>query len=105
MVESDSLRLTIFALIDMSFQYSAKFVSILSVEQKRVPEYKTMFSELRHHPRFSVRLDVTDPVPKFINREWRGYADQHREAMTRYTTYVVITSEIFKAVLILLILK
>ncbi|GFO15944.1 cilia- and flagella-associated protein 91 [Plakobranchus ocellatus] len=54
---------------------------------KRVPEYKTMFSELRHHPRFSVRLDVTDPVPKFIGREWRGYADQHREAVSRYTTF------------------
>lgn len=54
--------------------------------QKRVPLYNTMFSELRHHPRFQMRLDVTDPVPKFISRQWRGYADQAREAMMRYTT-------------------
>ncbi|XP_012944765.1 cilia- and flagella-associated protein 91 [Aplysia californica] len=54
---------------------------------KRVPEYKTMFSELRHFPRFGVRLDVTDPVPKSMNREWRGYGEQHRENMIRYTTF------------------
>ncbi|XP_056010247.1 cilia- and flagella-associated protein 91-like isoform X1 [Ostrea edulis] len=54
---------------------------------KRVPLYNTMFSELRHHPRFQMRLDVTDPVPKFISRQWRGYADQAREAMMRYTTF------------------
>ncbi|XP_071094992.1 cilia- and flagella-associated protein 91-like [Haliotis cracherodii] len=54
---------------------------------KRVPNYTTMFSELRHHPRFGMRLDVTDPVPKFISRQWRGYADQQREALIRYTTF------------------
>lgn len=54
---------------------------------KRVPIYKTMFSELRHHPRFQMRLDVTDPVPKFISRQWRGYADQRREEIIRYTTF------------------
>ncbi|KAL3885253.1 hypothetical protein ACJMK2_025341 [Sinanodonta woodiana] len=54
---------------------------------KRVPIYNTMFSELRHHPRFQMRLDVTDPVPKFITRQWRGYADQNREALIRYTTF------------------
>lgn len=54
---------------------------------KRVPLYNTMFSELRHHPRFQMRLDVTDPVPKFISRQWRGYADQARDAMIRYTTF------------------
>jgi len=54
---------------------------------KRVPVYQTMFSELSHHPRFAVRLDTTDPVPKSINREWRGYGDQHRESMIRYTTF------------------
>ncbi|XP_050416159.1 cilia- and flagella-associated protein 91 [Patella vulgata] len=54
---------------------------------KRVPNYKTMFSELRHHPRFQMRLEVTDPVPKFISRHWRGYADQQRESMLRYKTF------------------
>ncbi|KAK7491063.1 hypothetical protein BaRGS_00017759 [Batillaria attramentaria] len=54
---------------------------------KRVPIYPTMFSELRHHPRFEIKLDTTDPVPRFVQRAWRGYADQHREAMVRYTTF------------------
>ncbi|XP_013081110.2 cilia- and flagella-associated protein 91-like isoform X2 [Biomphalaria glabrata] len=54
---------------------------------KRVPVYKTMFSELRHHPRFQIHLDVSDPVPKFIGREWRGQHEQHREALIRYATF------------------
>ncbi|KAH9509265.1 Cilia- and flagella-associated protein 91 [Bulinus truncatus] len=54
---------------------------------KRVPVYKTMFSELRHHPRFQIRLDVSDPVPKFISREWRGQQEQHRQALIRYATF------------------
>ncbi|XP_076457468.1 cilia- and flagella-associated protein 91-like [Babylonia areolata] len=58
-----------------------------SVRVKKEPVYQTMFSELRHHPRFRVRLDTTDPVPRFINRQWRGYADQQREALIRYTTF------------------
>ena len=55
--------------------------------QKRVPEYKQMFSALPHFPRFQLRLEATDPVPKFIDRQWRGYADQNREALIRYKTY------------------
>ncbi|EDO40940.1 predicted protein [Nematostella vectensis] len=54
---------------------------------KRVPHYKTMFSDLPHHPRYSVHLEVTDPVPKFIPRQWRGYQEQAREALIRYTTF------------------
>ena len=44
-----------------------------------------MFSDLRHHPRYSIHLELTDPVPKFIPRQWRGYAEQDREALIRYT--------------------
>ncbi|XP_078575552.1 cilia- and flagella-associated protein 91-like isoform X2 [Branchiostoma floridae x Branchiostoma japonicum] len=66
----------------------ATFKAHTSVDRiKRVPEYNTMFSNLRHHPRFSVRLEATDPVPAYINRQWRGYADQAREALVRYTTF------------------
>lgn len=54
---------------------------------KRVPVYQTMFSELRHHPRFNFQLDVTDPVPKFVSRQWGGYAEQTREALIRHTTF------------------
>ncbi|XP_052061447.1 cilia- and flagella-associated protein 91-like [Mytilus californianus] len=66
----------------------ATFKSHTSTDRvKRVPLYPTMFSELRHHPRFQMRLDVTDPVPKFISRQWRGYQNQAREAMIRHTTF------------------
>ncbi|XP_022103155.1 cilia- and flagella-associated protein 91-like isoform X1 [Acanthaster planci] len=54
---------------------------------KKVPLYKTMFSALRHHPRFQMRLDTTDPVPRFISRQWRGYSTQAREALVRYKTF------------------
>jgi len=54
--------------------------------QKRVPHFKTMFSDLRHYPRYGIHLEVTDPVPKFIPRQWRGYAEQDRDALIRYTT-------------------
>jgi len=47
-----------------------------------------MFSSLPHYPRFQVRLEATDPVPQFVNRRWRGYAEERREALVRYTTYV-----------------
>jgi len=50
---------------------------------QRVPEYKTMFSELRHKPRFRLRLQNVDPVPPFIKREWRGYGTQALENLTR----------------------
>ncbi|KAJ7382032.1 Cilia- and flagella-associated protein 91 [Desmophyllum pertusum] len=54
---------------------------------KRVPHFKTMFSDLRHYPRYSMHLEVTDPVPKFMPRQWRGYAEQDRQALIRYTTF------------------
>ncbi|XP_077985576.1 cilia- and flagella-associated protein 91-like isoform X2 [Glandiceps talaboti] len=54
---------------------------------KRVPVYPTMFSNLRHYPRFNMRLESTDPVPKFVSRQWRGYSEQAREALIRYTTF------------------
>uniref|UniRef100_A0A8C2BFX2 Cilia- and flagella-associated protein 91 n=1 Tax=Cyprinus carpio TaxID=7962 RepID=A0A8C2BFX2_CYPCA len=30
-----------------------------------------MFSNLPHHPRFTLRLEATEPVPVFIDRRWR----------------------------------
>uniref|UniRef100_A0A8D3B493 Cilia- and flagella-associated protein 91 n=1 Tax=Scophthalmus maximus TaxID=52904 RepID=A0A8D3B493_SCOMX len=41
-----------------------------------VPEFGCMFSDLPHHPRFTVRLDATDPVPPSIDRRWRGHTQQ-----------------------------
>jgi len=37
---------------------------------KQLYRYDTMFSELKHHPRYQTVLSQTDPVPKFINREY-----------------------------------
>ncbi|KAJ7382038.1 Cilia- and flagella-associated protein 91 [Desmophyllum pertusum] len=34
-----------------------------------------------------MHLEVTDPVPKFMPRQWRGYAEQDRQALIRYTTF------------------
>ncbi|XP_066562990.1 cilia- and flagella-associated protein 91 isoform X2 [Amia ocellicauda] len=50
---------------------------------KRVPEYKSMFSSLPHHPRYTLRLEATDPVPPFIDRRWRGRVEQRREQLGR----------------------
>ena len=54
--------------------------------QKMVPNYKTMFSCLRHYPRNYVTLDSTDPIPPHLDRQWRGYADQARENLVTYKT-------------------
>uniref|UniRef100_A0A8C4S2F7 Cilia- and flagella-associated protein 91 n=1 Tax=Erpetoichthys calabaricus TaxID=27687 RepID=A0A8C4S2F7_ERPCA len=48
-----------------------------------VPEYKTMFSSLPHHPRFTLRLEASDPVPSFIDRRWRGRVEQRKEALQK----------------------
>ena len=42
-----------------------------------------------------MRLEVTDPVPKFISRQWRGYGEQAREALIRHTTLVAISCMYF----------
>nr|XP_054760069.1 cilia- and flagella-associated protein 91-like isoform X1 [Lytechinus pictus] len=66
----------------------ATFKANTTVERVgRVPQFNTMFSSLRHFPRFNVRLDPTDPVPRFVSRQWRGYADQAKEALVRYKTF------------------
>lgn len=54
---------------------------------KRVPEYQTMFSSLKHFPDSTVRINSNDPVPHFIQRQWRGYQDQAREALVRYKKF------------------
>ena len=43
-----------------------------------------MFSGLRHYPSSSVRIDSYDPVPRFIQRQWRGYQDEARDSLIRY---------------------
>ncbi|XP_044072732.1 cilia- and flagella-associated protein 91 [Siniperca chuatsi] len=48
---------------------------------RRVPEFGSMFSNLSHHPRYTVQLDPVDPVPASIDRRWQGYTEQRREAL------------------------
>ncbi|XP_045909862.1 cilia- and flagella-associated protein 91 isoform X2 [Micropterus dolomieu] len=48
---------------------------------RRVPEFESMFSNLPHHPRYTVQLDPVDPVPVFIDRRWRGHTEQRRGAL------------------------
>uniref|UniRef100_A0A672RTP6 Cilia- and flagella-associated protein 91 n=1 Tax=Sinocyclocheilus grahami TaxID=75366 RepID=A0A672RTP6_SINGR len=55
---------------------------------RKVPEFNSMFSNLTHHPRFTLRLEATDPVPAFIDRRWQGYVEQKRQALQRLTGVV-----------------
>uniref|UniRef100_A0A1I8JK68 Cilia- and flagella-associated protein 91 n=1 Tax=Macrostomum lignano TaxID=282301 RepID=A0A1I8JK68_9PLAT len=54
---------------------------------QRVPVQGSMFSDLRHYPRLQLRISQHDPVPKFVNRQWKGYADQARDALIRYKKF------------------
>ncbi|XP_017568957.1 cilia- and flagella-associated protein 91 [Pygocentrus nattereri] len=47
----------------------------------KVPEFNSMFSNLLHHPRFTLRLNAADRVPAFIDHRWRGHSEQRREAL------------------------
>ena len=49
-----------------------------------------MFSDLRHCPRYQLQYDPTDPVPKSIPRQWKGYAEQAREELLQHHTLVVL---------------
>lgn len=50
--------------------------------------FRDMFSSLPHYPNSHVQIDTNDPVPSFIPRQWRGYSDQARDALVRYTKFV-----------------
>jgi len=55
--------------------------------QKRVPVYNTMFSELSRYPRYEVRLDTVDPVPRFIARQWRGQQTEAQDTALRFQRF------------------
>ncbi|XP_011842591.1 PREDICTED: protein MAATS1 [Mandrillus leucophaeus] len=48
---------------------------------RKVPRFKTMFSNLIHYPRYSLYWSKSDPVPPFISREWKGHEEKHRQAL------------------------
>ncbi|XP_054407412.1 cilia- and flagella-associated protein 91 isoform X1 [Pongo abelii] len=53
---------------------------------RKVPRFKTMFSNLIHYPRYSLYWSKSDPVPPFISREWKGHEEKHREALRQLAT-------------------
>ncbi|XP_054471005.1 cilia- and flagella-associated protein 91 [Anoplopoma fimbria] len=48
---------------------------------RRVTEFGSMFSDLSHHPRYTVQLDPADPIPASVDRRWRGHTQQRIEAL------------------------
>ncbi|XP_053311175.1 cilia- and flagella-associated protein 91 [Spea bombifrons] len=48
---------------------------------QKVSEFPTLFSELVHWPRITLRLQLQDPVPQFIDRRWRGPEGQRSNAL------------------------
>lgn len=48
---------------------------------RKVPHFRSMFSNLSHHPRYSMYWSKSDPVPSCVSREWRGQEARHKEAL------------------------
>ncbi|XP_045358106.1 cilia- and flagella-associated protein 91 isoform X1 [Leopardus geoffroyi] len=48
---------------------------------RKVPRFRTMFSNLIHYPRYSLYWRKADPVPPFIRQEWKRHEEKHREAL------------------------
>ncbi|XP_010628323.1 cilia- and flagella-associated protein 91 isoform X2 [Fukomys damarensis] len=47
---------------------------------RKVPRFRTMFSNLVHYPRYSLCWSKSDPVPTFISRTWKGHAERQEKA-------------------------
>uniref|UniRef100_A0A3B5B9X6 Cilia- and flagella-associated protein 91 n=1 Tax=Stegastes partitus TaxID=144197 RepID=A0A3B5B9X6_9TELE len=45
---------------------------------RKVPEFASMFSD---QPRYTIKLDPAQSVPAFIDHQWRGHAEQRKEAL------------------------
>uniref|UniRef100_A0A670JQE4 Cilia- and flagella-associated protein 91 n=1 Tax=Podarcis muralis TaxID=64176 RepID=A0A670JQE4_PODMU len=56
---------------------------LLHDEMRKVPAFKTMFSNLIHYPPYSMQLEEVNPVPPFIDRRWRGRAERRIEALQK----------------------
>ncbi|KAF5923991.1 hypothetical protein HPG69_010423 [Diceros bicornis minor] len=55
--------------------------TVIRSKLRKVPRFRTMFSNLIHYPRYSLHWSKADPVPPFISREWKGHKEKHREAL------------------------
>ncbi|XP_077202407.1 cilia- and flagella-associated protein 91 isoform X2 [Paroedura picta] len=56
---------------------------LLNDEMKKLPVFKAMFSNLVHYPPYTMKLEEKNPVPPFIDRRWRGKAQQRLEALQK----------------------
>jgi len=48
---------------------------------RTVPLYRTMFSELQHHPRYQYQLKNSTVLPSHMSQDWPGRQNQQREAV------------------------
>ncbi|XP_025730600.1 cilia- and flagella-associated protein 91 [Callorhinus ursinus] len=51
---------------------------------RKVPRFRSMFSNLIHYPRYSLYRSRADPVPPFMRQEWKGQEGKRREARGRF---------------------
>ncbi|KAM9804910.1 cilia- and flagella-associated protein 91 [Neosynchiropus ocellatus] len=56
---------------------------------KKVPVFESMFSCLPHHPSYEVQLNPVDPVPGFVDRRWRGYAERRQLVLKQLTGVIM----------------
>ncbi|XP_062032894.1 cilia- and flagella-associated protein 91 [Lepus europaeus] len=55
--------------------------AVLRSRLRKIPRFRTMFSNLNHYPRYSLHWSKSDPVPPFVSREWKGHEEKRREAL------------------------
>ncbi|XP_049680191.1 cilia- and flagella-associated protein 91 [Accipiter gentilis] len=58
-------------------------VQLVGDKVVKAPMLRSMFSSLIHFPGHSLCLEGKDPVPPFIDRRWRGRAQQRLEALQK----------------------
>lgn len=70
----------------LNCSYNWNLLSTSKYQQKKFPKFQQMFSTLQHFPNSTFKLDQTDVVPAFVDRQWQGFSEQRREAIAHYAT-------------------
>lgn len=60
---------------------------LMQGELRKVPRFQNMFSNLTHYPRYSLHWSKTNPVPSFINQEWKRPEAERRDCLPITDTY------------------
>uniref|UniRef100_A0A8D0HE51 Cilia- and flagella-associated protein 91 n=1 Tax=Sphenodon punctatus TaxID=8508 RepID=A0A8D0HE51_SPHPU len=77
----------------------ANIQSHLLTDKVKVPVFKAMFSNLVHYPRYNLGIEERDIVPPFIDRRWRGRAQQRLEALqelAKFHPYLQIPKTVYE---------